>query len=163
MEVRRGDRVRIAGVNGAGKTSLVEAMMENLSIPRDKVLYLAQETTGPQARSWLKALIDLSGADRGRVLSVVALLGADPAAILHSDQPSPGEARKIALAIGLGTPKWLLVLDEPTNHLDLPSIERLEEALTSYPGAIVLISHDDALATAVTDETWQVEPAGLRK
>mgnify|MGYP001820189283 FL=1 len=163
VEVRRGDRVRIAGVNGAGKTSLVEAMMENLSIPRDKVLYLAQETTGPQARSWLNALIDLSGADRGRVLSVVALLGADPAAILHSDQPSPGEARKIALAIGLGTPKWLLVLDEPTNHLDLPSIERLEEALTSYPGAIVLISHDDALATAVTDETWQVEPAGLRK
>ena len=163
VDVRRGDRIRIAGVNGAGKTSLVEAMMENLSIPSGKVLYLAQETTGPQARSWLNALIDLSGADRGRVLSIVALLGADPAAILHSDQPSPGEARKIALAIGLGTPKWLLVLDEPTNHLDLPSIERLEEALVSYPGAIVLISHDDALARAVTDDTWKVEAAGLRR
>ena len=64
--------------------------------------------------------------------------------------------RKLILAFALATPKWLLVLDEPTNHLDLPSIERIQTALENYEGAILLVTHDDALAEAVATETWQV-------
>jgi ATPase subunit of ABC transporter with duplicated ATPase domains len=60
------------------------------------------------------------------------------------------------IASGLGRHVWAVVLDEPTNHLDLPSIERLEEALRAYPGALVLVTHDDALASACTSETWEV-------
>jgi len=92
------------------------------------------------------------------VLSLVSLLGSDPAALLASKLPSPGEARKLALALGMGTATWLLVLDEPTNHLDLPSIERLESALLSYRGAIVVVTHDDDLAAAVTTATWTIDP-----
>jgi ATPase subunit of ABC transporter with duplicated ATPase domains len=48
-------------------------------------------------------------------------------------------------------------MDEPTNHMDLPSVERLEAALATYPGAIVLVTHDDAFAASVTTRSLHVE------
>ncbi len=161
VAIRRADRIRIAGPNGIGKTSLLDHLVEAAAIPADRVLLLPQETSAAQGRAWLAAVAALPSAERGRVMSIVALLGSDPGALLASEQPSPGEARKAALALGLGTPKWLLVLDEPTNHLDLPSIERLETALTRYKGALLLITHDDALAGEVTDTIWTVTLDGL--
>lgn len=92
------------------------------------------------------------------MLSLLSLLGSDPAALLTSDPPSPGEARKLALSLGLGTATWLLVLDEPTNHLDLPSIERLESALRDYRGALLMVTHDDDLAGATTCAAWTIHP-----
>lgn len=162
VAIRRADRIRIAGPNGIGKTSLLNHLVEAAAIPPDRVLMLPQETTAAQGRAWLDTVAALHSGERGRVMSIVATLGSDPGALLASRQPSPGEARKIALALGLGTPKWLLMLDEPTNHLDLPSIERLEAALTRYEGALLLITHDDALAGKVTDTIWTVGEGGIR-
>ena len=52
----------------------------------------------------------------------------------------------------------LLVLDEPTNHLDLPAIQQLEQALTSYDGALLLVSHDRRLLENVRlDQRWEVD------
>jgi ATPase subunit of ABC transporter with duplicated ATPase domains len=90
------------------------------------------------------------------VLQLLAALGVAPARLLASRRPSPGEARKLQLALGLGLEAWVLVLDEPTNHLDLPSIERLEAALAAWPGALLLVSHDEAFADRLTGAAWHV-------
>jgi ATPase subunit of ABC transporter with duplicated ATPase domains len=49
------------------------------------------------------------------------------------------------------------MLDEPTNHLDLPTVERLTAALRAYRGALLLVTHDDALARACTTRTWELD------
>ena len=67
-----------------------------------------------------------------------------------------GEARKLAMAYGLGRQVWAMVLDEPTNHPDMAAIERLEVALVVYPGAMVIVTHDDALARRCTSVEWRL-------
>ena len=62
---------------------------------------------------------------------------------------SPGERTRAALALLQARGVNLLVLDEPTNHLDLPAIEQLEQALDSFPGTLLLVSHDRRLLEAV--------------
>ena len=157
ITVARDDRVRIAGPNGAGKTTLLHALLASLQErASERVLYLPQELESDRVVELTEQLGTMTDDERGRVLSVFSALGSDPARLLgrtrsaHAATLSPGEARKLALATGLGRHAWALVLDEPTNHLDLPTIERLEQALTGYPGCVILVTHDDVFARAVT-------------
>ncbi|MES2645040.1 MAG: ATP-binding cassette domain-containing protein [Myxococcota bacterium] len=162
LAVGRRARIRIAGPNGAGKTTLLRALVAGARIPASRFLWMPQELPDGQGRAWLAELRALPPADRGNVLQLVAALGVDPARLLASDSPSPGEARKLGIALGLGGKVWAAVLDEPTNHLDLPSIERLQTALAAWPGALVLVSHDDTFAAACTDTEWRVDAGVVR-
>jgi macrolide transport system ATP-binding/permease protein len=80
----------------------------------------------------------LPSEELGRVMNVVSRLGSRPARLLETTNPSPGELRKLRLALGLARTPHLIVMDEPTNHLDLPSIECLEDALAACPCGLLL-------------------------
>jgi ATPase subunit of ABC transporter with duplicated ATPase domains len=155
VALHRGEHVHLAGANGAGKTTLLASLLRALDGTAEEVAVLAQELDDP-----VRVVDEVRAMDpvaRGRVLGTVATLGIDPDRVLVTDAPSPGEARKLVLARSLAADGVsVLVLDEPTNHLDLPSIERLEEALVGWTGALLLVTHDEPLAAAVTTTRWTV-------
>jgi ATPase subunit of ABC transporter with duplicated ATPase domains len=156
ITLQRDDRVWITGPNGAGKSTLLRLLSEQLRLSTSELLVLPQELPPTAAQAQLAALRELDPAARGKVLNIVASLGVDPDRLLISEQPSPGEARKLLIALGFARSARALLLDEPENHLDLPAIERLEAALAEYPGALYLVTHDEALARRCTRQTFQL-------
>lgn len=159
ITLQREDRILIAGPNGAGKSTLLRHVAAQLRLPEAECLVLPQELPPRAATEKLRELRELDPESRGRVLNIVAGLGVDPDRLLISEQPSPGEARKLCLALGFARKARVLVLDEPENHLDLPAIERLEAALVEYPGALYLVTHDQTLALRCTNQTLAVSPS----
>ena len=156
ITIERDARLGIRGPNGAGKSTLLAHLLNALSGPRQRVLYLPQDLSEAAAVRCLSEVRALPRIERGRVFELASALGAAPEALLASESPSPGEARKLLLALGLSREVEALFLDEPTNHLDLPAIERFEEALRRYPGALLAISHDARFLERITTRSLLV-------
>ena len=156
LAVGNAEHSGIAGVNGSGKTTLLTALMRR--VPDDlSTLFIPQEIGSELAARIMASLHEASPGERGRVLSIVAQLNSDPDRILDGDELSPGELRKLMLAQGILCHPVLIAMDEPTNHLDVGSIEALERVLVAYPGALVLVSHDERLLEKTTDFRWCLE------
>ena len=153
------DHIALTGPNGAGKSTLVAALVRALP-PDVPLLYLPQELASDERRGQLAALRDLPQAQRGQVLSIVAQLNSDPDRLLSGDLASPGETRKLMLALGILARPQVIVMDEPTNHLDLISTEALEAMLASCPCALVLVSHDRRFLSATTTIRWRIALSG---
>ncbi len=160
--IRSDDRIGVWGANGSGKSTLIRRIVGGLDLPADKVVYLPQEVDAIMAADLNRQVRSLSPAMLGDVLAGVACLGSEPQRLLETELPSPGEARKLMLALGLAHRPNLIVMDEPTNHLDLPSIECLEEALAQCRCALILVSHDDRLLKRLTNVRWDIEDGELR-
>ena len=158
LHLRPGDRIGLTGPNGGGKSTLVRALVERAGLPRERLLYLPQEISAPGSRALLEEARKLRGEELGWVMNMVSRLGSRPGRLLESRLPSPGEVRKLLLALGLREEPWLVVLDEPTNHLDLPSLERLETALADTSAALLMVSHDRYFLRNLTDAAWRVAP-----
>ncbi len=162
VAIARDDRIWLRGGNGSGKSTLLAALAAAWTLPAEALVVLPQELTADASVALTAAVRRLDRAARGQVGQLAAALGIDPARALGSALPSPGEARKLALALGLARRPALVMLDEPTNHLDLPSIARLEAALGAYAGALVLVSHDERLGAALATTTWELGRGQLR-
>jgi ATPase subunit of ABC transporter with duplicated ATPase domains len=142
-------RIAIAGPNGCGKSTLLRTIAGEIAPLSGTVhglpgVLLDQHLTMlDPARSLLDQL--KSANDEGRLRQMLALAGLGPSRILRpSGELSGGERMRGALLLAVlrePSPK-LLLLDEPTNHLDLASVEALEAMLKSWPGALVVVSHD---------------------
>lgn len=153
------DHIGISGKNGAGKTMLIRHLLT--LIPESiKYAYIPQAVGKTQRAKAQETLRKMNAKEAGEVLSLVAKLNSDPARILEGADISPGEMRKLILAEQLQLQPHILILDEPTNHLDIGSITALEEMLATFPGAVLLVSHDAALVAHVCDKRWNLTRSG---
>ncbi|MBT1171608.1 ABC transporter ATP-binding protein [Bifidobacterium sp. SO4] len=135
------DHIAVTGPNGAGKSSLMGAMLAHAAdVP---CLVIAQNTTNEDRVNTMERLLALPAETRTQVLGAYARLDADPDRLLATGRPSPGELRKLLLCLALPAKPQLMVLDEPTNHLDLTSKRTLARLLAEYPGALIVVSHDE--------------------
>ncbi len=175
-----GDRLAVVGANGSGKTSLLHTLAGELPSLEGRVergprtllrLYRqdlgrglvtdAQSFASDEERSVLEDLLadHPIGVERGRTMLGALLFSGDDVHRRVGDLSGGERARLLMGKLAL-EPTNLLLLDEPTNHLDLPAQEVLEAALRSFPGAMVLVSHDRALIDALATETWAIEGGG---
>jgi ATPase subunit of ABC transporter with duplicated ATPase domains len=160
LQVGPTDHIGITGPNGTGKSSLMAALLSALAATDLRVLSIAQEFDSTARQAVLDELKSLPASERGQVLSIVAQLNSDPERILGGASASPGETRKLMLALGILSHPQLIIMDEPTNHLDLMSTEALERVLSECPCALVLVSHDQRFIDATTHIRWQIERIG---
>ncbi|KNY07528.1 ABC-F family ATP-binding cassette domain-containing protein [Microbacterium sp. GCS4] len=169
LQVDAGDRIGITGPNGAGKSTLLRTLLGRQEPSEGTASLGSSVQIGEidQARSLLdgdvmladafEALVpEMSSAD---VRTLLAKFGLKADHVTRRvDGLSPGERTRAALALLQARGVNLLVLDEPTNHLDLPAIEQLEQALETYSGTLLLVTHDRRMLDAVqTTRRWIVE------
>ena len=147
-------RIALKGANGLGKSTLVRHVLGQLQLPLEKLVTVPQEISAEESRALLDAVKRLPDAECGRVMTTISRLGSRPARLMESALPSPGEVRKLLLALGIVRGPHLIVMDEPTNHMDLPGILCLEEALADCPCAMLLVSHDEAFLDKITTTDW---------
>ena len=152
LELRRGDRLALAGPNGSGKTTLLEVLLGRLPLTTGSrelgsAVQAGDLEQGRERFAGGEPLISRFASESrlapeaARTLLAKFGLGADEV-LRPSSSLSPGERTRAALAAFAARGVNLLVLDEPTNHLDLPAIEQLEQALEHFAGALVVVSHD---------------------
>jgi ATPase subunit of ABC transporter with duplicated ATPase domains len=154
LEIGGTSRLALTGANGLGKSTLIRHLLAHLRLPAEKLVSVPQEISAEDSRALLEAIKRLPNDERGRVMTTISRLGSRPGRLLESALPSPGEVRKLLLALGIVRGPHLIVMDEPTNHMDLPGIRCLEEALADCPCAMLLVSHDEAFLAGITATEW---------
>jgi ATPase subunit of ABC transporter with duplicated ATPase domains len=156
LEIGGASRIAITGANGLGKSTLIRHLLDHLRLPAEKLVSVPQEISAEDSRALLEEIKRLPNEELGRVMITISRLGSRPARLLESALPSPGEVRKLLLAIGIVRGPHLIVMDEPTNHMDLPGILCLEGALADCPCAMLLVSHDEAFLAKITGSEWRL-------
>ncbi|WP_275286542.1 ATP-binding cassette domain-containing protein [Halomonas elongata] len=168
LALQPGQRIGLLGPNGAGKSTLIKSLTTELPLLDGHRVEGEHLAIGYFAQHQLEGL-DLSASPflhvqrlspRAADAEIRRFLGGFG---FHGDDVfeevarfSGGEKARLALALVAWQRPNLLLLDEPTNHLDLEMREALTEALASFEGAVIVVSHDRHLLRATVDEFWRV-------
>lgn len=169
LQVNAGERIGITGPNGAGKSTLLRLLLGRrqpddgrasmgANVAIGEIDQVRSVFTGPDrlVDRFERHVPDWPTAD---VRTLLAKFGLKADHVERAvDDLSPGERTRAGLALLQACGTNVLVLDEPTNHLDLPAIEQLEQALESYDGALLLVTHDRRMLQNVRlDRSWSVD------
>lgn len=163
LVIRLGDKIALTGANQVGKTSFVRQILAR-ELPAYyakelKIAYFAQNMDQLDVtKSAYDNVASSSVQDRKTILNTMAMLNIRyDKAQKNVSQLSGGERVRLQLAKVLLSDSNLLILDEPTNFLDIVAIEALEKGLRAYPGAILVISHDQRFIDNLTVRHWEIQ------
>lgn len=160
--IKRGEKVGIYGLNGCGKTTLLETFLNRCKLdsgklivsPSAKIAYMNQEALKAVESIKVIDMFNINSKKRlSKIRTMLANMGINENMINRNIQElSYGEQTRIKLAKLIVSENNVLILDEPTNHLDLRSREMLEDALINYKGTIILSSHDRYMLEKTCDK-----------
>ncbi|WP_066721309.1 ABC-F family ATP-binding cassette domain-containing protein [Sphingomonas pituitosa] len=170
IHVGERDRLALIGRNGAGKTTLLKLIAGTIDsdegrrtiVPGTRVILLEQEPRMLGCTTLMDYVLSGDDAPAQHEAEAIAdQLGID--LTREAATASGGERRRAAIARALAQDPDVLLLDEPTNHLDLGAIEWLEDWLTRYKGAFVVISHDRTFLTRLTRQTLWLDRGAIKR
>ncbi|WP_010543096.1 ABC-F family ATP-binding cassette domain-containing protein [Sphingomonas elodea] len=170
LHVGERDRLALIGRNGAGKTTLLKLIAGVIDsdegrrtiVPGTRVILLEQEPRMAGCTTLMDYVLSGDDAPAQHEAEAIAdQLGIDLSR--EAATASGGERRRAAIARALAQDPDVLLLDEPTNHLDLGAIEWLEDWLTRFKGAFVVISHDRTFLTRLTRQTLWLDRGSIRR
>jgi ABC transport system ATP-binding/permease protein len=159
ITVSDGDRIGVVGINGSGKSTLLRMLAGEL-LPEQGVVrrgrgarvgFLSQAPQLPPG-----TVRDAVG-EEWRGEAILDRLGMGDMLDASTGELSGGQAKRVALARLLAREHEVLILDEPTNHLDLDAIGFLEERLATFPGGLVLVTHDRHVLDRVTTKVLELD------
>lgn len=176
LVVERGQKLALVGPNGAGKTTVLKTMLGQIP-PKSGTVEIGSNVDIAYFAQHQVDALDLSltveqefrkavGAQpkNRNARTVLASFGFRGDAVDRRVRDlSGGERTRLALAETMCNPVNLLILDEPTNHLDLPSCDVLEDALSVYPGTVVIVSHDRHLIRNTVESLVEVRDGELNR
>ena len=169
--VRNGDGVAVVGPNGAGKTTFLRLLIGEIEATRGriklgsrvKVGYFSQQHEGLHMERTLLEEMEyeygLSEEQSRRYLGAFLFHGDEVLRLIGA--LSGGEQSRLAFLKLMLTGANFLVLDEPTNHLDIPAKEAVEEALSTFPGTYITVSHDRYFLDKVANCILEIENGRL--